>query len=332
MEGAHPPADRASPKEAVTAEFAFDSRLRGLWRAMRAQGARRQLTAFLLLLPAMVVLALALFYPIGVAIYSSFFDVEILNLDQQRFVGLANYARLITAASFWGSLGVTVIYTAVTVAGTYAVGLVSALLLRRRFRGRVVARAITVMPWAVPQVVAVLVWSWMLDANYGVVNYFLRVTHLIGHNLGWREEPHLAMAAVLFVTVWGLYPVATVMLLAGLHAIPEELYEAAAVDGAGGLGRFRHITLPGLAPVNLVLVLLLVLMAFTRVVTIIYVMTGGGPSGATETLPIQTYLQAFKFFHLGYASALGTVVLLIAVAFTVVYLGVGRRVYPEAGA
>jgi multiple sugar transport system permease protein len=316
----------------VAAELAVDSGLRRLRRALRGQGARRQVTAVLLMLPAMVVLGFVLFYPIGVAIYSSFFDIEILNLDQQRFIGLANYARLLGAPAFWSSLGVTAVYTGATVAGTYAVGLVTALLLRRRFRGRVAARAIAIMPWAVPQVVAVLVWSWMLDANYGVVNYFLRATHLIGHNLAWREEPHLAMAAVLFVTVWALYPVATVMLLAGLHAIPEELYEAAAVDGAAALGRFRHITLPGLAPVNLVLVLLLVLMAFTRVVTIIYVMTGGGPGGATETLPIQTYLQAFKFFHLGYASALGTVVLAIAVAFTLVYFAVARRVYPETGA
>jgi ABC-type sugar transport system permease subunit len=119
------------------------------------------------------------------------------------------------------------------------------------------------------------------------------------------------------------------MLLAGMQSIPRDLYEAAAVDGSNAWQRFWHITWPGLAPVNVVLILLLSLLAFTRVVTIIYVMTAGGPGGATETLPIQTYLQAFKFFRMGYASAIGTVVLAIAVVFSIIYLYGASRLYRE---
>jgi multiple sugar transport system permease protein len=232
-------------------------------------------------------------------------------------------------AAFWQSVRVTVIYTVGVVFGSYIVGLLCALLLNRPFRGRALARTLIIIPWAIPNVVTVLIWNWMLDANYGVVNYLLQTFHLIEENLRWRAMPDLAQISVTGVTVWTTYPVALVMLLAGLQAIPRDLYEAASVDGATAWQRFWHITWPGLAPVNIVLILLLSLMAFTRVVTIIYLMTAGGPAGATETLPIQTYLQAFKFFRMGYASAVGTVVLVIAVLFSIVYLYVTSRVYKQ---
>jgi len=215
------------------------------------------------------------------------------------------------------------------VTGSYAVGLAGAILLNKPFQGRALARTLIIIPWAVPSVVTVLIWNWMLDTNYGVINYFLQTLHLIDANLQWRAKPDLAQISVIAVTVWSTYPVALVMLLAGLQSIPRDLYEAAAVDGSNAWQRFRHITWPGLAPVNLVVILLLSLLAFTRVVTIIYVMTAGGPAGATETLPIQTYLQAFKFFRMGYASAIGTVVLVIAVIFSVIYLNVTSRLYQQ---
>jgi multiple sugar transport system permease protein len=229
--------------------------------------------------------------------------------------------------AFWASARVTVVYTIGVVVGSYIVGLLCALLLNQAFRLRALARTLIIIPWAVPQVVTVLIWNWMLDANYGVINYLLQTLHLIDSNLQWRAMPDLAMISIVGVTIWSTYPVSLVMLLAGLQSIPRDLYEAAAVDGSNAWQRFWHITWPGLAPVNAVLILLLSLLAFTRVVTIIYVMTAGGPAGATETLPIQTYLQAFKFFRMGYASAIGTVVLAIAVIFSLIYLYGAARLY-----
>lgn len=284
---------------------------------------------FLLILPALLVLAAVLFYPIALAIYSSFFDIGMMNLNKQTFIGLDNYATMLRTPAFWASARVTLIYTAGVVAGAYAVGLGAAMLLNKPFRGRAVARTLIIIPWAIPNVVTVIIWNWMLDANYGVVNYLLSVFHIIETNLQWRALPHLAQLSVIGVTVWTTFPVALVMLLAGLQSIPRDLYEAASVDGANAWQRFRHITWPGLAPVNIVLILMLTLLAFTRVVTIIYVMTAGGPAGATETLPIQTYLQAFKFFRMGYASAIGTIVLVIAVIFSLVYLWVTTRLYQQ---
>lgn len=284
---------------------------------------------FLLILPALLVLAAVLFYPIALAIYSSFFDIGMMNLNKQTFIGLDNYATMVRTPAFWASARVTLIYTAGVVIGAYAVGLGAALLLNKPFRGRTIARTMIIIPWAIPNVVTVMIWNWMLDANYGVINYLLTVFHIIDTNLQWRALPHLAQISVIGVTVWTTFPVALVMLLAGLQAIPRDLYEAASVDGANAWQRFRHITWPGLAPVNIVLILMLTLLAFTRVVTIIYLMTAGGPAGATETLPIQTYLQAFKFFRMGYASAIGTIVLVIAVIFSLVYLRMTSRLYKQ---
>ncbi|MDQ2655510.1 MAG: sugar ABC transporter permease [Chloroflexota bacterium] len=284
---------------------------------------------FFLILPALLVLAAVLFYPIALAIYSSFFDIGMMNLSDQAFIGLDNYKTMVRTPAFWASARVTLIYTVGVVVGAYAVGLGAAMLLNKPFRGRAIARTMIIIPWAIPNVVTVMIWNWMLDANYGVVNYLLSVFHLIDTNLQWRAMPNLAQISVIGVTVWTTFPVALVMLLAGLQAIPRDLYEAASVDGANAWQRFRNITWPGLAPVNIVLILMLTLLAFTRVVTIIYLMTAGGPAGATETLPIQTYLQAFKFFRMGYASAIGTIVLIIAVIFSLIYMRMTARLYKQ---
>ena len=253
----------------------------------------------LLMLPALVVLGGVLFYPIGLAVYSGFFDIKLMNLSQPTFVGWDNYRTMLKAPAFWVAVRTTVVYTLGVVSGSYLAGLLGALLLNRPFRGRAVARTLIIIPWAVPQVVTVLIWNWMLDPNYGVINYFLHQLHLIDENLQWRAMPQLAQVSVIGVTVWSTYPVALVMLLAGLQSIPRDLYEAAAVDGSNAWQRFRHITWPGLAPVNMVLILLLSLLAFTRVVTIIYVMTAGGPGGATENPPMSDDSASLQVFPPG---------------------------------
>lgn len=295
----------------------------------RVAGERYGALPILLVLPAAALLALVLVVPICIALWSSLFSLNILDLADQRFIGLQNYARLLTDSAFWHALLVTCAYTLCVLVGAYTLGLVTALLLRPKFPGRGAARTIAILPWAVPQVVAVLVWVWMFDSNYGVVNYVLEVLGIGDRHVKWLEDGQLAFVAVVVVSVWVLYPVATTMLLAGLQGIRTDLYEAARVDGASRWQQFRYVTLPGLAPVNLVLVLLLVLLGFTRVVTIIYVMTGGGPGRATETLPLQTYLEAFKYHELGYASAVGTMVLLVAAGFAMLYFRIASCALPE---
>ncbi len=296
---------------------------------VRRRARRHGALPILLVLPAAVLLALVLVVPMCIALWSSLFSLNILNLADQKFIGLDNYTRLVGDPAFWHALLITGVYTLCVLVGAYALGLVTALLLRPKFPGRGAARTVAILPWAVPQVVAVLVWVWMFDSNYGVVNYLLQLLGIGDGHVKWLEDQQLAFLAVVVVSVWVLYPVATTMLLAGLQGIGDELYEAARMDGASRWQQFRYVTLPGLAPVNLVLVLLLVLLGFTRVVTIIYVMTGGGPGRATETLPLQTYLEAFKYHELGYASAVGTTVLILAAGFAMVYFKVASRVLPK---
>jgi multiple sugar transport system permease protein len=215
----------------------------------------------------------------------------------------------------------TAVYTLGTVVGSFGIGLFTAVFLNERFRARWLARTLTILPWAVPYVAAVLIWTWIMDAEYGVLNYLLVKSGLAARKIPWLASPTYAMLAVLIVTVWKQFPFATVMLLAGLQAIPDTLYEAAQIDGAGRGRRFLHITLPGLRSVSAVVLILLTIWAFRRF-AVIYVMTGGGPARATETLPIQTYLEAFSNYNMGYAASLGTVSLLISMSVTLVYLAV----------
>jgi len=278
----------------------------------------------LLVLPALLVLAVVLLYPIVVGIRLSLFDVAFVAGDSDRFVGLDNYARMLRNGQFWQAFRVTVIYTTVVVTASFLIGLGTALLLNVRFRGRAVLRTIAIIPWPIPEVVAVMIWAWMFSADFGVINYFVSLVAPGVGKIAWLSDPSLALPAVSMVTIWKQFPLATVMILAGLQHIPLDHYEAAAVDGANARQRFRYITWPGLRHVNLVLVLLLVLYTFKRV-TIIFVMTGGGPGRATETLPIQTYLQSFQFFDMGYASAIGALMLTVAMSFTLVYLALTRR-------
>jgi len=271
-------------------------------------------------LPALVILVLVILYPIAKGISLSFHNTQLLMPPgAELFIGLRNYEVMLRQEHFWNSLKVTAIYTVGVVVFSYLIGLGTALLLNAKFKGRKIARILMILPWAVPEVAAVMTWRWILDYQYGVMNSFMSSTGLINANLGWLVDPNLSMVAVIMVTVWVQFPLATLMILAGLQAISQTLKEAAVIDGANRWQVFWNVTFPGLKPVNIVLVLLLTLYSFKRV-TLIFLMTGGGPSRATEVLSILTYQQAFKNYRLGYASAIGTVMLVIMLAFSIVYL------------
>jgi multiple sugar transport system permease protein len=178
-----------------------------------------------------------------------------------------------------------------------------------------------ILPWALPPVVTGLVWAWMFDFQFGVINYGLRLLHLTDKNLSWMVSPDLALPAVIVATSWKHLPLATIILLAGLQSISGELYEAAQIDGASALQRYRSVTLPGLRPVLGLLLLLETLWNF-KSFAYIYMMTGGGPARSTESLVVSVYYEAFQFYKFGYAAALGMIVLVICVGITLVYLRV----------
>ncbi len=290
----------------------------------RSLALRRSLFAGGLVLPAALFCMALVGYPLARTLWMS---VHNFNLTRPRrmhdFVGLAHYASLVADAQFWHAVLVMVIYAGAVTVLAYVIGLSSALLLDRRTRLARAARLLLTLPWAVPGVVAAFVFVWMFDASFGVVNFLLLRIGLLDASMPWLAYPSTAMTVIVLAAVWKTVPFNMLTHLAGLQAVPAELYEAAKVDGAGALQAFRHVTWPALGHVRVVAVVLTTLHAF-REFAQIYVISGGGPARATETLSVQLYIEAFEFFRFGYAAAIGIVMLLISLLFTVVTVRVLR--------
>lgn len=290
-------------------------------RRRLASAARSRIYAFALLAPAIIVVLLVIVYPLVKAGQMSFFDVQVFRRDR-GFTGTPgwfNYGYMFESANFWRSLRVTLGYVFWGSVGSFGIGLFTAVLLNRPFRGRTLARVLVMMPWPIPGVVAATIFMWMFNSSFGVVNYLLLQVGLIDAPVAWFTSTGPAFLAVTAATIWKGYPFFTVTLLAGMQSIPKELFEAARVDGANAVQQFRHITLAALRPVIGIALVISTLWLF-RVFDIIYVMTGGGPSGATETLAIQIYREAFQYFQMSYAAAVGMITLLLSVIATFVYL------------
>jgi multiple sugar transport system permease protein len=242
-----------------------------------------------------------------------------------HWAGLDNFRRLFASSEFWQAVRVTLTFTVGSVAGTIILGFAAAMLMQGTFRGRGVVRSILLVPWVMPLVPATLVWQWMFDYQYGCVNYLLKVLGISAHGVDWLNQPHTALASVLIVQVWRNFPFAAVMYLAGLQTIPSEQYEAARVDGANGAKIIWYITLPGLRQVTRMLILLVTIWSFGTSLTVILLLTSGGPANATQTLTLLSYSDAFARYDYGAATAIATFVLAISAIFAAGYLRVARR-------
>lgn len=291
--------------------------------APRRRGPRIGTLPLVLLLP--VVVCILVFYagPILFAAWSSL-QRDGTAMGETGFVGARHYLSLFGDPRFHSSAFITLTFTVGVVVVTYVIGLGLALLLNRGFPGRRIVGGLLIIPWTMPLVVVAVVWGWLLDYQFGVINYLLERWGIIDKPIGWLTDPYMALWSVGAANVWRLFPLAMVTLLAALKSIPQELYEAASVDGATRWQSFVHVTLPGIRPTTIALVLLLAIWAFGRIFTIVFVMAGGGPAGATETLVIQTYLEAFRYFRMERASALGVITLAISAILTLFYLKVSR--------
>ncbi len=283
-------------------------------------------TPYLLSGPALLIMILFLILPMFFAIALSFTDASLLSYAAGKYttVGVKNYITFLTSPSFPKVLSSTFVYVVLGVTLTFLVGLGTALLLNMKLRASFFFRGALILPWIIPQVVLVLIWKWMLNPRYGVVNQLLSSLGVIDANFSWFTAPGIAIFVLMLVTVWKQYPLACLILLAGLKGIPEDTYEAARIDGANVFQRFWYITLPGLRYVSKVLIMLLTIWSFTNF-TIIWVLTKGGPADSTATISIFTYLNAFQFNKLGYGAAVGVVGLLITLAFSVVYYLIAMR-------
>ena len=262
--------------------------------------------------PSLVAFFLILGFPIAFVLYVSLHDWPISPTIPASFLGLGNFAALLWSPRFWGSLWITFYFTALAVGGELLFGLAIALLFHREFRGRGLARVILIMPMAATPVAMSLIWNMMMDPTLGMLNYLL--SWLWIPPLLWAADPRWAIPSLALIDVWFWTPFMALIISAGLQTIPEEIVESARLDGATAIRLFRHITLPLVRP-HLVMAVILRTILALKTFDHIFVITGGGPLRASETLNLYTFLEGFEFFHMGYASAL-------AVALTLVILAV----------
>ncbi|WP_198950517.1 carbohydrate ABC transporter permease [Kineosporia sp. A_224] len=240
------------------------------------------------------------------------------------WVGLANYEQVMGSPIFGRSLVNTLLFTAGSILGQFTIGLALAVFFRRTFPGAGVLRSLLLMPWLIPLIVSGAVWKWILDQDNGALNRMLRATQLTDARPGWLTSTTLALAAVVMVNIWIGIPFNATILFGGLQDIPDELYEAAALDGATGWRAFRYVTWPLLRPVvNVVLVLGVVYTL--KVLDIILGLTKGGPANATQTLATQAYQLSFVEFDFGQGAATGNLLILVSLLFAVLYLRLSRQ-------
>lgn len=277
---------------------------------------------YLLVLPALALEALLILYPI---VRGSLVSLAAADGGYS----LDNYGLMFADPDFWRMLLHTFVYTLSVDVIILVVALAVALLMNWDFPGRGAVRSILTVPWAIPDVPVAITFVMMFDPSFGVFNRLARMLPWVQHNQTWLLDPNLAMAAVILVTVWKGFPFYSLVLLAALQNIPDELYDAARVDGAGIFGQFLNVTLPGVRDT----VALLAVLAFifsTQQFTLIWLITGGGPVDATTTLAPAIYMQAFRFFNFGYAGAFAVIGFLISAVATLAFVVVQQRLARES--
>ncbi len=286
---------------------------------------------YLFTTPALSLLILLALIPISGAVWLGF-QRRLPIFGIQEFVGWQNYLTLIQDGRFWGACATTLYFTVVSVSAELVLGFGLALFLHRLSTRPVSERtggtpglagswmqAVVLVPWAIPTVVSARMWEWLYQPEQGLLNYLLLSTGVVREPVGWLIDPWWAIHAAIMMDVWKATPFAALLLLAGLKTIPQELYQAARVDGAGTWAIFRHITLPLMVPAILIVLIFRTMDAF-RVFDAVYVLTGGGPGNSTETLSIYAYTMLFQTLQFGYGSALASIMFAGIVLITGIYL------------
>jgi multiple sugar transport system permease protein len=273
--------------------------------------------AYWMIAPAVLLVAAFTLYPYIYALWSSIRVVS--PLLPPAFAGLKNYKAVITSIYFLRAVRNTLVFTAASVPVTVLLGLLTASLLNRRFFGDVVLKALVLLPWAIPISISGVVWRGFFNGGWGALNALLYMAGIIPKYIGWLTTPSLAMLVVITVQIWTQFPFATVLILAAMQAIPEELYEAAAIDGAGLLQRFSHITLPSIRAMLVIVVIFETLMGLTTF-DLTYALTGGGPGTATVLISYFTWVESFKMLNFGNGSALAVILAVVSLVMILAIL------------
>lgn len=283
--------------------------------ALEARDAR---TGLALIAPAVLLFAVLIAYPLLAALGLSFFKIYTPTLSGP-FIGLDNYATLLASAEFWSALRVSFVYAASTLVLQMVIGVAVALMLHQGLFMRSLARALVLFPYLLSTVVAVLVWQWLFNDLYGMLNHLLMRSGLVAAPVDWLGSMPNALLSVILVSTWKFFPFVVIAVLARLQSIPLPLYEAAMIDGAGAWARFWDVTLPQLRGVLVIVVLLRAIWDFKEF-DLIFLLTGGGPVTSTQTLPILVYRQAFPLSQMGMAATIALCMLAIMVVAMIAYM------------
>jgi multiple sugar transport system permease protein len=287
-------------------------RIRSDWLSIQT------LMGYAFVLPLMLWLAVTILYPLGASIMLSIQNIKIIGTPG-KIVGLDNYDLILHSPRFWDALRRSVIWVVGNAMAQTVLAFATALILKQRFFGQRIARIWVILSWIVPTVVVVIIWRWLLSASGGIVNYTLVTLGLASKPIGFFSTGNTAFESVILINSWRWFPFNAVILLAALQRIPQDLYEAASVDGASVVQKFWHITMPGLRQVLFVLGLVGTLMSF-NVFDVIWLLTGGGPSRATTTLPVLIYDTAFKRYRLSQAAAMSVITGVILLLFAALFI------------
>ncbi len=290
-------------------------------RDRRARWLREQVAGWGLLLPALGIVGIFTVIPIGFSLWLSFYRWDMMR-PNRRFLGLENYQRLLSDERFWNAVQTTLLYVVLTVPASIALAFGAALLLNRKLRGRAIFRTLFFAPVVTSTVAVSFVWSWIYHPEIGLLNSVVDAAN--GGRVGWLTNPSIALVSISAMSIWKNVGYVMVLFLAGLQQIPDDLYGAAKVDGAGGWALHRDVTLPMLRPTLFFIVVISTIDA-TQVFTQIDVMTQGGPAQSTEALVYYLYFRAFRTFEMGYASTVAWALFLIVIVLTLIQNRLIRR-------
>lgn len=271
---------------------------------------------YLFVAPIVFVLAALIVYPMVYGFYISFFNTNLVN--KWKFVGLKYYIDAFTEPAFYSSVLLTFKFMLLVVIGHFVFGFILATLLNREFKGRTIFRVIFMLPWMFPEAVIALLFTWIMNPMYGVLNDILKNLGIINSNMSWLGSKELAFVSVVFVCIWKGFPLVMTMILAGLQSISKDLYEAAMIDGANKWKQFMYITIPALKPILGTVVILDSVWWFKQY-TLVYTMTSGGPGTATNLISLSIYGTAFNDLRFGKGAAWGILVFIICYLINAIY-------------
>ena len=285
---------------------------------------QRRMSPYLLLLPALFAIAGVIAYPILRATLMSFQSYSLLRPDETRFIGFGNYIRAVNTDVFWISLLNTVVYVFGSVGLQFVLGFALALLLNQPHILSTIFKNLMLIPWVLTGVLVAFMWRWLFNANYGLLNDILLKLGLVSEGIAWLGRSDTAMFGVVVATVWRGMPFFALMLLAGLQSVPNELYEAARMDGAKSWQRLIYVTVPVIMPVIVTTTLLRIIWT-ANFVDLIYLMTQGGPGYSTQVLSVYTFMTTRGSLDYGYAASLAVCLGLLLALVVVVYLRRARK-------